>query len=63
MADPEPEDVTLSTIHGALKAGFADVKATLISGFANMPTRESSEEMVRLLRERNQLQEEWLARP
>jgi hypothetical protein len=37
--------------------GFRDLKATMIQGFAGLPTRESSEEMVRLLRENNRLQE------
>ena len=41
-----------------MRGGFADLKTTLISGFRNLPTRESSEEMVRLLRESNRLQEE-----
>jgi predicted nucleic acid-binding Zn-ribbon protein len=56
-------------MHGDLKAGFgevksaiADVKATLITGFRGLPTRESSEEMVRLLRENNRLQEERFTR-
>lgn len=63
MARPKPEDVTLNTLHEDLtggfadlksevRGGFADLKATLIAGFRSMPTRESSEEMVRLLRER-----------
>jgi hypothetical protein len=53
MADPNPEDVTLNTIHDDLEAGFADLKATLIAGFRSLPARETSEEMVRLLRESN----------
>ena len=40
-----------------MRAGFADLKTTLVKGFAGLPTRESSEEMVRLLRESNRLQE------
>ena len=40
-----------------MRAGFADMKVTLATGFAGLPTRESSEEMIRLLREGNRLQE------
>jgi len=57
MTDREPEDISLKTVHEALRGGFADLKATLITGFQSLPTRESSEEMVRLLRENNRLQE------
>jgi hypothetical protein len=67
MADQNPE-VTLNTLHEDLQGGFTDVKSaiadlkiTLVAGFANMPTRESSEEMVRLLREGNRLHEERFA--
>jgi hypothetical protein len=45
-------------LKGEMRAGFADVKATLVTGFGRLPTRESSEEMVRLLREGNRLQAE-----
>ena len=38
---------------GEMRAGFADLKATLIEGFSGFATRESFEEMVRLLREHN----------
>ena len=41
-----------------LKGAVADLKITLITGFQALPTRESSEEMVRLLRERNRIDEE-----
>lgn len=41
------ERVTLTTLDTDLKAGFA-----------GLPSRDSSEEMVRLLRESNRLQEE-----
>jgi hypothetical protein len=41
-----------------MRAGFTDLKTTLVVGFRSLPTRESSEEMVRLLREGNRLQEE-----
>jgi len=40
---------------GEMRAGFADLKTTLVGGFRSLPTRESSEEMVRLLREANRL--------
>ena len=67
MVEGNP-DVTLETLHGDLtmgfadmkgemRAGFADMKATLITGFSGLATRESSEEMVRLLREGNRLNE------
>ena len=60
MTERHPDDVTLYTLHADLTAGFADLKAEMRSGFANLtttliagfrilPTRESSEEMVRLL--------------
>src|SRR5947207_5472679 len=80
MAERHPQDVTLSTLHEDLTAGFAemrtgfedlkgemrsgfadlgsgvaDLKTTLIAGFRSLPSRESSEEMVRLLREGNRL--------
>ncbi len=82
MAEPMPEDVTLKTLHGDLKGGFADLKqgiqtgftdlkgevrggftdlkAALIAGFRNMPTREDSQEMIRLHREANRIQDERL---
>ncbi len=41
-----------------LKTEMRDLKATLVTGFGGLPTRESSEEMVRLLREANRLHEE-----
>jgi hypothetical protein len=40
-----------------MRAGFADMKVTLATGFAGLPSRESSEEMIRLLREGNRLQD------
>jgi hypothetical protein len=74
MAESNPEDVTLSTLHEDLRSGFSDLgeqvqtgfadlkqevrtgfidlKATLVTGFRSLPTRESSEEMIRLLRAR-----------
>ena len=65
MTDRDAQDVTLNTLHEDLKGGFsdlkggiADLKATLITGFRSLPTRESSEEMVRLLREANRFNEE-----
>ena len=69
MAESKPEAVTLDTLHEDLKAGFADLKGevqggftdlktTLVAGFRNMPTREDSQEMIRLLREGNRLNEE-----
>src|SRR5215470_7488191 len=68
-AGEDTPDVTLETLHGDLtdlkgdvsglrgevRAGFADLETTMITGFAGMPTRESSEEMIRLLRENNRL--------
>ena len=44
-------------LKGEIRSGFADLKITLIAGFRNVPTRESSEEMERLLREGNRLNE------
>jgi hypothetical protein len=45
-------------LKGEIRSGFGDLKATLIAGFRSLPSRESSEEMVRLLREGNRLNEE-----
>ena len=45
-------------LKGEIRSGFADMKVTLIAGFRGLPTRESSEEMVRLLREGNRLNEQ-----
>lgn len=65
MTNHSPQDVTLNTLHEDLKTlreetrtGFAELKTTLIAGFRGLPSRESSEEMVRLLRDSNRLQEE-----
>jgi hypothetical protein len=41
-----------------MRAGFADLETTLVVGFRSLPTRESSDEMVRLLREANRLHAE-----
>ena len=60
MASGEPEEITLKTVHEDLKGGFADLKATLVAGFRGLTTREKSEEMLRLLRENNRIQEERL---
>jgi hypothetical protein len=63
MVEGNP-DVTLDTLHGDLaelrgemRAGFSDLKVTVVAGFAGMPTRDQTDEMVRLLREGNRLQE------
>ncbi len=45
-------------LKGEMRTGFGDLKATLVAGFVSLPRRESSEEMVRLLREGNRLQDE-----
>jgi hypothetical protein len=72
VAERGSDDVTLRTLHDDLADGFADMrsgladmrsglgdlKVTLVAGFRGLPTRESSEEMVRLLREGNRLNEE-----
>ncbi|MBI2206186.1 MAG: hypothetical protein HYU41_20325 [Candidatus Rokubacteria bacterium] len=72
VADPDRHDVTLNALHqdltslgadmtgmrGEMRAGFGDLKTTLIAGFRGLPNRESSEEMIRLLREANRLHEE-----
>jgi uncharacterized protein (DUF3084 family) len=76
MSAPNPNDVTLSTLHedltagfGEMRAGFTDLRAevrsgvtdlktTLIAGFRGLASRESVEEIVRLLREANRLNEE-----
>ena len=48
----------ITDLKGEIRSGFGDLKATLIAGFRGLPSRESSEEMVRLLREGNRLNEE-----
>ena len=60
MAERNSEDVTLNTLHADLTGGFtemrsglADLKMALVTGFRSLPNRESSEEMIRLLREGN----------
>jgi hypothetical protein len=67
MTGPGRPEVTLSTLHGDLTAlhedltagfgemqtAFADLKTTLVAGFRSLPSRESADEMVRLLRESN----------
>ena len=69
MSESNPNDVTLHTLHADLtagfagvraemRAGFADVKTTLIAGFRGLASRESAEEIVRLLRQANRLSEE-----
>ncbi len=45
-----------------MRASFADLKSTMVTGFRGLPTRESAEEVVRLLREGNRLQEERFTR-
>ena len=71
MGERNP-DVTIETLHddltagfadlkGEMRAGFADLKTTLISGFRSLPGREASEEMIRLLRERNRIRDERFA--
>ncbi|MBM3219233.1 MAG: hypothetical protein FJZ38_11245 [Candidatus Rokubacteria bacterium] len=57
MPDDTREPVTLETLHRDMQVGFADLKSTLISGFRGLPGRETAEEMVRLLREGNRIQE------
>ena len=51
-----------SFLEQVVRGEFADLKITLISGFQALPTRESSEEMVRLLREENRIDEERFTR-
>lgn len=59
FADLKQEMQTgFADLKGEMRAGFADLKVTLITGFEGLPTRQSSEEMVRLLRENNRIQEE-----
>src|SRR5574341_812109 len=71
MPGDDAKDVTLITLYEDLKEGFGDLKGEVREGFANlrvalvtgfrtMPSRASQEEVVRLLRENNRLQEERL---
>jgi len=50
--------VELRDLRGEMRAGFGDLKVTLVAGFQSLPSRAASEEMVRLLREGNRIQEE-----
>jgi hypothetical protein len=43
---------------GGLRSEMRELKVAVVTGFASLPTRESSEEMIRLLRENNRLQEQ-----
>ena len=71
MAEGTP-DVTLSTLHddlvelkgemGGLRGDVRDLKATIITGFAGMPTREQSEETLEFLREANRRQDAGFAK-
>ena len=54
----------IADLKGETRTGFADVskaigdlKVTMITGFAGLPTREASEEMIRLLREGHRMHE------
>jgi hypothetical protein len=73
VTNSEPEEASLRTVledltsgfadlGAEVRAGFADLKVTLISGFQGLPTREWGDEMLRLLRENNRLQEERVTR-
>jgi hypothetical protein len=42
----------IADLKGEVRTGFTDLKATMVAGFRSMPTREDSQEMIRLLRER-----------
>ena len=59
MVEGNP-NVTLHTLHDDLTSGFADLKITIVAGFRSLPSREAADEMIRLLRESNRLQEERL---
>ena len=48
----------IGDLKGEVRGGFSDLKTTLIAGFRSMPTREDSQEMIRLLREQNRVQDE-----
>ena len=48
----------LGEMRTEMRAGFTDLKVTLVTGFRSLPSRESSDEMVRLLREGNRLSAE-----
>jgi hypothetical protein len=58
--DEQPPDVTLNTLdHDLTRLGaeMRDLKVSMVTGFASMPTRASSEEIIRLLREGNRINE------
>lgn len=40
----------MSGLRADVRAGLGDLKATVIAGFANMPARDQSAEMIRILR-------------
>jgi hypothetical protein len=48
----------IGDLRSEMRAGSADLKATMITGFAGLPTREQSEEMLRILRDGNRRTDE-----
>ncbi len=68
MVEPKPEDVTLNTLHGDLKDGFADLKQGVQTGFADLNGEvregfsdlEDNQGIIWLLREANRSQAERL---
>ncbi len=48
----------IGDLRSEMRAGFADLKATMTIGFAGLPTREQSEEMLRILRDGNRRDDE-----
>jgi hypothetical protein len=62
LVDLKGEMGGLKAEMGGLRADVRDLKATVIAGFARMPTREQNEEMLAFLREANRRQEAGFAR-
>src|SRR5574337_495621 len=65
MPEGDAGEITLGTLHedltrgfGEMRSGFADLKTTMITGFRSLPSREWGDEVLRLLREGNRLNEQ-----
>jgi hypothetical protein len=48
----------IGDLRSEMRGGFVDLKTTMITGFAGLPTREQSEEMLRILRDGNRRHDE-----
>jgi hypothetical protein len=54
----EAVGVGFADLKGERRVGFADLGVTIVTAFRSLPSREQTDEMIRLLRESNRVQEE-----